>query len=303
MENKPSQTEEKKELDRYEKLVGQAHDEIAWIRNVYKWVFGGISAIFVVGVAFAVIFIGKDLSDIKRSINNKVDIIEKQVENRIGEEFKTKTIQDLIEKKVEEYIEGEAEQFITVKINKGMTLFQTQIENTLKEADNEVEKLGNLAAIQFVAVRAQNGSKAFYTQLKEAAKQLTPSGAFARARLIEIEKDLQVYRQAPDIYHELIRETSDGKKVPYKELSLDEIVKQMSKGSMHDTYRRTCMIYIKEKPKMEVFAKALSVFETSDYLPTCAAFCGVLSEISDEKAKFLDFDAWIKICKEQLSEK
>ncbi len=75
----------------------------------------------------------------------------------------------------------------------------------------------------------------------------------------------------------------------------------MEKPSTSDNFRYTLMVYIKGdtktkgKPKDEILKKALDLFKNSDSLPTCAAFSGILNEISDKKAAFLDFDNWIKI--------
>ncbi|NQS88205.1 hypothetical protein HQ584_00190 [Patescibacteria group bacterium] len=101
------------------------------------------------------------------------------------------------------------------------------------------------------------------------------------------------------MYEELIAITEEGE-IPFEKLSLDEIVRRMHNPTRPDSYRHTYMVYIEDKPKKEIYQAALTMFHTSDSLPTCAAFCGILSEISEQKAGFLDFDGWTKICEEEL---
>ena len=82
---------------------------------------------------------------------------------------------------------------------------------------------------------------------------------------------------------------------------MDEIVEKMQNPNISEENRHTGMVYIKRiRPKKKIFKKALKVLETSNSLPTCAAFMGVLSAISESKADFLDFEGWIKICQGEL---
>ena len=169
----------------------------------------------------------------------------------------------------------------------------------INEAKLEVKKLKNVFDVYILADSALNGSKTAYIQLKAIAVQKTDHGIAARGRLVEIQKSLLLYRQSPTFYQGLVKKT-DNEQVPYENLSLDEIVDNMVSPTLPDNYRHVCMVYIKNKPREEIFKKALQVLHTSDSLLTCAAFCGVLSEISDNKAAFLDFEGWIKICENEL---
>jgi hypothetical protein len=101
-----------------------------------------------------------------------------------------------------------------------------------------------------------------------------------------------------DIYRD--RNVNDANRVYVGDDPIDVLTKCLSSNTYTDTDRQIIMEYISKKPKDEIFKKAIQVFD-SDSLPACAIFCGILSGISEEKANFLDFDAWTEICKKHVS--
>ena len=296
MADNPSKTEENKEIDRYEKIVDRAHKEVEWVSSTYKRVFWGLSIVFTAGTILAVIFIGRTTSEVKDRLNQEIDIVERQVKSQIDEEFGTEKIQKLVEETAKKFTEEKVKNFV----NEAIHPLQEEMQNNVDSANFEVQKLKDLFSVYVAADQAMAGSKNAYIKVKSFAAEGKPDiGIAAKARLVEIERYLDMYREAPSFYSGL-SVTKNGVKTSLDEISLDEIVNLMlEKPTLGDDYRRTCMAHIKKKPKKEIFEKALIVF-ASDSLPTCAAFCGVLSDISDEKARFLDFDGWTKICQEQL---
>lgn len=143
MAKTPNGKKEDAELDRYEKLVGQARDEITWIRSVYQWIFGGITVLFLFGVALAVIFIGKDLREIKSRLNNEVDIVGRRVIDRIDKEFKEENIQELIVKQVD----AVAGQLISDKVKEKVDPEIEKIGIELKALNEKTNKLQSKFAI------------------------------------------------------------------------------------------------------------------------------------------------------------
>lgn len=134
----PNQKNEKAELDRYEKLVGKAHEEIAWIRSVYKWLFGCITVLFLFGVTLAVIFIGKDSREIKSRLNDEVEIVRLRVIARIDEEFKQKNIQELIVNRVDVVASQLIRDMVKEKVDSEIGKIDIKLK-ALNEKTNELQ--------------------------------------------------------------------------------------------------------------------------------------------------------------------
>ena len=132
--------ESNEELERYERIVNRAQREIEWVRKVYIWVFGFITLIFVAGVAFAVIFIGKDLADIKNRLNDEVGIVGRRVINRIDEEFKDENIHKLIVKQTIKRVDAVTDELIGRSV-------ESKIEPKIKEVNLKLETLNNKTEI------------------------------------------------------------------------------------------------------------------------------------------------------------
>ncbi len=316
MKDEQNKTEEKKEegqkeIDRYEKIVDRAQKEITGVRYIYMWLAAVLGIVIAGGGYVTWSSFGSFRTEmkadmeaeaklIKSRINLEVDILQRQVKSRIDEEFKKEKIQSLIEQKAKEHTEKAAQQYITEQINAVITPFKTEIQNTRAEANLELQRLKDLFTVYDTADQAMAGSKNAYIKLKSlTADKETDIRIAARARLVEIDRYLDIYRDAPKLFSPLSA-TRHGVRTSFDKITLDEIVTMMlGQPSLRDAYRHTCMVYIQKKAKKEVFEAALRVF-ASDSLPTCAAFCGVLSKVSDKKAEFLDFDGWTKICQKQL---
>jgi len=232
-------------------------------------------------------------------INKVASDIKEKISNRLDDEFKTEKIQNLIENKAKKYTEKAAKGYISKKVQEAIIPFQNKMKIMVEKTDEDAQELNEILNIFVLSDNAQNSRKA-YTKLNNIAELQTKYSNIAKYKLIEIRKNLDFYRQSPVMYQDL---AYGDKKLPVKQLSLDEIILIMENPTVTDKNRRVCMIYIKNKPKKEVLQKALGVLKKSDSLPTCAAFCGILNEIADTKAEFLDFKGWIKICEKELQVK
>jgi hypothetical protein len=307
-----------KDLDRYEKIVNFAHDQITGVRTVYIWLATILGIIITTGIAIVTFFTWHTFGDMKKSMNDEfqsmrsgvysdVNMFQRQVTNRIDEEFKTEKMQSLIENKAREYTEKAAQQYITNEVNEMITPFKNEIQKTTKDATAQAQRLGELYGVFFIASHAKSGSKSAYLELKQyAASGRTDLCIIAGDNVKEIERGLQqyrqVYRQSPYARYDIHRDrnVNDANQVYVGDDPIDLLIKYLSSDTYSDTDRRIIMEYISKKPKKEIFKTAIKVFE-SDSLSACAIFCGILSDISEEKADFLDFDAWTEICKKQVN--
>jgi hypothetical protein len=305
MENNKNK-EETKDIDLYERIVDRAHKEVENVRSVYIWLAGALGIIIATGITVATFLTWNTIRDMKYSMISEVDILQRQVKGRIDEEFKKEKIQSLIEDKAHEYTEGAVQQYVSAEVNEVITPFKKEMQNTSEEAKTQIERLNNLFYVTFTSDEAKTGSKKAYIELKKyAAKDKIEGDIIAHNNLIVIERNLRFMYEhtTPNpIIEVYIKSSSSGEKMDLHKVPLDLIVDMMISNEMDDDSRHGYMQYIVKRPKEDVFKEALRVFE-SDSLPTCAAFCGILSEISEEKADFLDFDAWTEICKKQVNKK
>ena len=228
-----------------------------------------------------------------------------QMEQLVAKQFEERRIQKFFR----EVAADRASVLMTEQIQPEVTKFKAELADQLQELKGYVEKanidvqnLNSLFDVYVCADTALNGSKAAYILLRNIASQQTRYGLVATNKMIEIQKNLQLYLNTPAMYQSLTIKTATGD-IPCETLSLNDIVAAMENPALPDNYRHTCMVYIKAKPKEEILKKALEVLKTSNSLPTSAAFCGVLAEISENKAGFLDFDGWIEICQRELEKK
>ena len=96
MENKPNQTEEKKELDRYERIVDRAHKEIKGVRYVYIWLASIMGIILATAIACGTFLTYNTINDMKSDLDQRTEKLANEVKARIDEEFKTEKITELI---------------------------------------------------------------------------------------------------------------------------------------------------------------------------------------------------------------
>jgi len=228
-----------------------------------------------------------------------IDAVQKQISDRLDQQFQTEMIRILVEDKAKEYTEREAQKYISQRVNETITPIQEQMESAIATANLELQNINNLLLINAIADSAQYGPRKAYVNLKNIAAQQTDLSTVAKSKLIQIQQRLEYYRRVPSFAQSIVAITDTGEVFVHK-FSLKEIISTMEDPTLSHEARLMCMFYVKARPKEQVFQKALTVLKSSNSLFTCAAFCGILSEISDDKAEFLDFKGWCEICQKEL---
>jgi hypothetical protein len=146
---------------------------------------------------------------------------------------------------------------------------------------------------------ARLGSRKAFSKLKEIAVRRDSFGTMAKRRVALLEKELLIFRSVPGFYSGLTI-TQDGKKQSVDELPTSELFLHLEGPSIAKEHIPAMMAHIAKKPKNEVYLYAKRILESSDSLPACAATCGILSKMVGEKAPFLAFDDWSKVCQQEL---
>ena len=238
--------------------------------------------------------------------------VQKKVENLVAQQFEEPRIKEIVENTAKnkastlmsEQINPEVIKFkgdMALKITKADEKL-SEMDAQIRDANAQIQKLNSLYHVLLIADIAKSGSKKAYLELERfAAKENTEEGVVAQNNLKEIKRNLEQYRHTnKNIFTQMpLVFKQQGKEVSIGNEPVTVLVNSLIISNFSDEYRQILMRYIAKKPKEEIFREALRVFE-SDSLPACAIFCGILSEISEEKADFLDFDAWTKICKKQV---
>ena len=301
--------EKTKDIDRYDKIVECARKEIDRVHSAYRWQAGSLGIIIATSITIATFLIVGSMRDVKNDFQSMksgvyadVNTFQRQVNNRIDEEFKTEKMQSVIENEARGYTEKAAQRYIANEVNEVIIPFKNEMQNTTIEANAQIQKLNSLYHVLYIASHAKRGSKSAFLDLKQyAAKEGTEETIIARDNLMDIVRDLRQYRnvthQSALARMDIYRNVNDGNRVSIQDDSIDDLTAAIVISPDND--RRVLMEYISKKPKKEIFKTAIKVFE-SDSLPACAIFGGILSEISEEKADFLDFDRWKEICKKQV---
>lgn len=224
----------------------------------------------------------------------------------------------IVEEKTISYIKSQVDSSITpirLKLSEDLAKYEKEIEY-LKKAlnDSKLEydelmktvnlsknKINNLIEVYTLADEAEMGLRSAYITLQK-LKQDKSFQKIVSWRLNKIFIVLsKYYRQVPTNYEGMIYVDENGRETNVEDFSLDEMVRHMHNGLMPHSDRRDYMVYVIKKPHREIYKEALEVFKKSQSMYVCAAFCGVLSEVSEKKADFLDFDGWIEICEEELN--
>ena len=232
----------------------------------------------------------------------KRDIYQFTVE-RIETEFQEESIRQSVKDAAIRFTQQEAKQYIADELEQIVNPFRVEMKESLEAANFEVEQVKALINTIVIAERAKNGSRKAYFELQDIRKQETVLSEVATLRLVDINRDLMPYHRAPKMYGQLVHRTPDGKYIDFKDFNLDELVEKMNNLLFTNEQRHTCMVYIKKKPKEEILHAAIKLLKTSDYLHTCAAFCGVLAEMFDYKFEITEFEEWIKFCEKELNTK
>jgi type I site-specific restriction-modification system R (restriction) subunit len=242
--------------------------------------------------------------------------VQKKVENLVAQQFEEPRIKEIVENTAKnrasalmsEQINPEVIKFkgdMALKITKADEKL-SEMDAQIRDANAQIQKLNNLYYISYLASRAKNDSKSAYLDLKKYVDSKNiEENAIANDNLKEIIRGLLKYRfvhhQPPMARHDVYRNVTDMNNREYiGDDPTDSLANDLISYFNSDDDKQIIMGYISKKPKEEIFKAAIKVFE-SDSLSACAIFCGILSGISEEKADFLDLNAWTEICKKQVN--
>ena len=198
-----------------------------------------------------------------------VAVVQEQVEKRMDEEFTP----EKMKKRIDE------------KLNLDFSAHTT--------------RLNNIFALSVFADSANYGSRSAYNMLQQVAQERSDFSIIAKGRLMEVERNLQIYKRLPQTFSALIA-LRNNKEIPIDSISIEEIIAWMERPSFPESDRQSAMVYVIKRPREEVFKNAINVLRTSPSLPTCAAINGILIELLGNRAEFLDFNGWIRVLESEL---
>ena len=199
------QQEIQDDLDRYERIVDRAHDEFQYVRSHYKWLFGSITAsvtvIIAVGCIVGAFLIRDNLNDMREDIRSQVDIVARDVQSRIDQEFNKENITKLIETaaktKVEEIavprIRQDVNEIIIPKIEVAeeklldINDLLLGLENRVAKTDEEQKLLSEDITVLRLFFDVRRGQREAFEKLQDIAdKSNGKKGKLAEALLEDI---------------------------------------------------------------------------------------------------------------------
>lgn len=246
------------------------------------------------------IILQNQADNLSKNLSAKLDLVNIKVQEKIDEEFQEKNIKNTIDASAKYFVENVGRKYIEGRVNDAVEPFKTEMNNIIENALMETEKLSNMFDIFILANEAKVGSRKAFKQLEAYESDTTILGRIAYVSYLNIYLDLEMYAQIPSPYKKLSVLKGD-EQIPFGNLSTDEILERMESQAMTHEKRNYCMVYLQDKPQIELYEQGLRILKNSDSLPTCAAICGVIKELSGNELYFLDFDGWIKICEENLA--
>jgi hypothetical protein len=141
--------------DLFQQIVNFSHEEVTWVRSVYKFAVSTVAVVVIVGLYFSYASIQDLKSDLRKEGNQiqkqlssetaflgrklqqdlrvEVSKVQQDVAKRIDDEFKTEEITELIHTKAVERVDAVADELIKVEIEKRVTPLReelTQLINT-----------------------------------------------------------------------------------------------------------------------------------------------------------------------------
>lgn len=226
------------------------------------------------------------------TLASEVQSVRLAVSDRLNREFETPRLRALVEEKAKEYAERQARQYLTQKVDQSLQ----PVNEKMNRSATEIENLRNLL---FAAEQAMDGDLRAYLQLVAVAREQSERGRIAAGKLTAILRDLSQYRQPPGFYENLALTLPNGKQVPLNEISTGELFRMLQDPTLDVNRRRAMMAYIVNKPKPEVVSSSIQVLNTSQYLPTIAATCGILGAVFNNQSQFLNVQWWLDFLKKQ----
>lgn len=218
---------------------------------------------------------------------------------RVVQEFNEPRIKNTVEDVAATTAKRLMREEITPEVERFKQEMQNTLEQSIKLSQNAQEQFDQLKSIIELEDAARFGSRKAYLSLKNIASIQNPFAVMAKRRVSSIERDLLSYRSVPGIRFGLTI-TRNDEKIKADNLSTFELFQYLQSTSLAKDHIPSMMGHIANKPKNEVCESAKDILEHSDSLIACAATCGVLRKVLGDKAPFLAFEQWIKVCDKEL---
>lgn len=255
-----------------------------FITGLLLWI-GLLSLVFGVG-----------LLQIYQSAIQRIKIL---ITERVSKEFE----QPMIRETVQSVASRNAEQILLQEIRPEVDKFKNEIQKPIDEtkqlAASAQKQFDDLTALIEIEDEAHFGSRKAYLELNRISSGSDQLAGMAKRRALSVTKELLIYRSVPGAYFGL-SSTRNGQSVPIDQFSVTELFRILESPSLPKEHIPPLMACIANKPKNEVLQEAKRVLQDSDSLLACAATCGILTKILGDKADFLAFDDWIRVCVEEM---
>jgi len=187
----------------YQDIVDRAHSEVNSVREVYKWLCVGLGIIISTGIGCAVYLTYNNIremradmkadradmranmkdeielvktkakqdylllaTDLKSSVENKTQDVQRTVNSRIDAEFNNDKIKTLVTNKAQDRIDAIADPYISKQVEQKITPKISAFNKTLKEIENNVNFNAAFSA-------AQNDDRSAFEQLRKWANDKT----------------------------------------------------------------------------------------------------------------------------------
>lgn len=236
-----------------------------------------------------------------QAYNHATKFMEKLLIERISKEFE----QPRIKATVQEVAANEAKRLLQEQINPEVDKFKKETEASVIETNNLITstqaKLNDLTTLIELEDAARFGSRKAYSRLLQLAASSDYLSDMAKRRALIITRELLVLRSVPGVYMTLSMTTPDGKIQDANKFSTSELFLWLESPNTPKEHIPSLMAHIANKPKKEVCLEAKRILQSSDSLPGSAATCGILYKVLGDKAPFLDFEGWLKVCEEEIS--
>lgn len=230
-----------------------------------------------------------------------ISSIEKLLIEQVSKEFE----QPRIKATVEKVAANEGKRLLQEQIKPEVAQLKIEMEASIAETTKLIQsaqaKLNDWTTLLETEDSARCGSRKAFLKILEFGERSDSLGKMAKPRAEILIKDLLIYRSVQPSLATLERITTDGKKEGADKLSTSELFNELEHPGLPKEQIMPMMNHIGKKPKKEILYNAKRILQSSDSLVACVATCGILNKMLGNRAFFIDFDSWLKICEEELS--
>jgi len=173
----------KNEPEYIQTILEQSRKEINFIASLYKWLIGGCVILIGIGMTFtfktfndlrnevnevrneSTTKVEKTLNDLETKINTSFNKVQKDINEKIVNEFENKNIRTIIEKQAKKQVDETADKLIAEKINATILPKINHAEQKLKEIQNAYNNLQSDFEFNFIVQKANNQDRNAYDRL------------------------------------------------------------------------------------------------------------------------------------------